>query len=243
MHSSHSLTGHHRDGGVPGPLLGTRAWPVQFAGVAVVLVVVAHLLDQPAWQHVRDLRVNDKDWGRLLRSMGYWPTWLVIAGGFWLHDRGERGWGWRGGLVALAPALGGGVAELVKLLVRRLRPSPDVFAYAWRPFSEDLLSTRGLGMPSSHTGVAFAGAAVLSAIFPRAWWLWYLLAAGCAATRVLALGHFLSDTVVAALLGYVSGVLLARAGGFGRSVQGRRLRPVVSDEPASDEPVSGTLAS
>jgi membrane-associated phospholipid phosphatase len=35
--------------------------------------------------------------------------------------------------------------------------------------------------------------------------LWYALAAGCAATRVLALGHFLSDTVVAAVLGVMVG--------------------------------------
>jgi hypothetical protein len=31
------------------------------------------------------------------------------------------------------------------------------------------------------------------------------LAAGCAATRVLAMGHFLSDTVVAAVLGVLVG--------------------------------------
>jgi membrane-associated phospholipid phosphatase len=49
--------------------------------------------------------------------------------------------------------------------------------------------------------VAFGGAAVLAHLYPRARWLWYTLAAGCAATRVLAMGHFLSDTVVAAVLG------------------------------------------
>jgi membrane-associated phospholipid phosphatase len=62
---------------------------------------------------------------------------------------------------------------------------------------------------------------VLSRIFPRAWWLWYLLAVGCALTRLLALGHFFSDTVVAALLGYAVGVVMARSGGFGRSLQRR----------------------
>ena len=74
-------------------------------------------------------------------------------------------------------------------------------------------------MPSSHVMVAFAGAAVLSRVFPRAWWIWYLLASGCALTRVLALGHFFSDTVVAAFLGYVVGVVMARTGGFGRALQ------------------------
>lgn len=218
MHLSPAFSASQRDVAVADRAWSRRTW-VRFLLVAVGLVVVAHLLDRPVWEHVRDLRVNDKDWGRLLRSMGYLPTWLLIAGGLWLHDRGKAGWGWRGGLVLLAPVLGGGVAELLKLLVRRLRPSPDVFAYTFRPFSEDLLSTRNLGMSSSHTGVAFAGAAVLAALFPRTWWLWYVLAAGCAATRVLAVGHFLSDTVVAALMGYVIGALLARSGGFGRHLR------------------------
>ena len=194
-----------------------RQWLI-FLAVAVLLGVAAHLLDQTAWSHLRDTRVNDKDWGRLLRSMGYLPTWIIVAGGFWLHDRGSPGWGWRGGLVVLAPALGGGVAELLKIATRRLRPDPETFMYAWRPFAEDLWSTRGLGMPSSHVALAFAGAAVMARLLPKGWWLWYLLAVGCAATRVLALGHFLSDAVVAALVGYVTGVLLSRTGGFGRAV-------------------------
>ena len=125
----------------------------------------------------------------------------------------------------LAPAVAGALAEVLKMLVRRLRPVPDDFMYQWRPYSEDLLSTKGLGMPSSHAIVAFAAAAVLSRLFPRAWWLWYALAAGCAATRLLALGHFFSDTVVAAFLGYAVGVIMARSGGFGRA-----LRP--SPQPA-----------
>ena len=121
--------------------------------------------------------------------------------------------------MVLAPTIAGALAEVLKMFVRRLRPSPDVFGYQWRPFSEDVLSTRGLGMPSSHAIVAFAAAAVLSRLFPRTWWLWYLLASGCAATRLLALGHFFSDTVVAAFLGYAVGVVMARSGGFGRSLQ------------------------
>lgn len=194
--------------------LQTRRQWVGFIAIALVLSVAAHLLDHAVWSALRDARVNDKDWGRLLRSMGYLPTWVIIGGGFWLEDRGRAGWGWRGGLCVLAPALGGGVAELLKIVVRRLRPNPDEFVYVWRPFAEDLWSTRGLGMPSSHVAVAFAGAAVLSRLLPRGWWLWYVLAAGCAATRVLALGHFLSDTVVAALVGYVTGVLLVRRSGL-----------------------------
>ena len=196
-----------------------RHW-LGFLALAGACVVAAHFADEFVWRAWRDPKVNDRDWGRLLRSMGYLPTWLIVAGGVWLHDKGRPRWGWRGGLLVAAPLAGGAVAEMLKMLVRRLRPDADVFGYAWRPFSEHLLSTKGLGMPSSHTMVAFAGAAAMARVFPQGWWLWYLLAAGCAATRVLSLGHFVSDTVAAAFLGYAVGVLISRLSGFAKAVNG-----------------------
>lgn len=203
-------------------LRSRRQW-LTFLAVAAVALAAAHALDQGAWQHLRDTKVNERDWGRLLRSLGYLPTWIIVAGALWLHDHGDSArasrWAWRGGLVVLAPMVAGTLAEALKILVRRLRPTPEVFSYEWRPFSDEVFSTRGLGMPSSHVAVAFAGAAVLSRVFPRTWWLWYLLAVGCAVTRILALGHFLSDTVAAALLGYAVGAVLAHTGGFGKSLQ------------------------
>jgi membrane-associated phospholipid phosphatase len=180
---------------------------IRFLIIAVVAIGCAHLLDATAWRSARLLSVNDKDWGRLLRSMGYLPTWGVIALGFWLqqHDHPRRTkYAWA---LVLGPALGGGVAEVLKLLIRRLRPNADVFEYVFRPFAEGPLSNRGMGMPSSHVLVAFGGAEVLARLYPRARGLWYALAAGCAATRVLAMGHFLSDVVVAAILGVLVSTL------------------------------------
>lgn len=195
---------------------------IRFLLIAVVAIVCAHLLDGTAWRSARVLSVNDKDWGRLLRSMGYLPTWGVVALGFWLQQRDHPRRAAYASALVLGPALGGILAELLKLSIRRLRPNPDVFEYTFRPFVDGPLSNRGMGMPSSHVLVAFAGAAVLSQLYPRARGLWYTLAAGCAATRVLAMGHFLSDTVVAAALGVMVGAwvwgranrgLVAPAGG------------------------------
>lgn len=181
--------------------------------IAAVAVVAAHGLDEIAWRSMRVLSVNDKDWGRVLRSMGYLPTWGVIALAFWLQQSNDPRRGPYAWALVLGPALGGGVAELLKLLIRRLRPDPDLFGYTFRSFADGPWSNRGMGMPSSHTLVAFAGAAVLAQLFPKARWLWYVLAGGCAATRVLALGHFLSDVTVAAVLGVmVGGVVADRAG-------------------------------
>ena len=173
--------------------------------LAVVAITVAHALDATAWRSARLLTVNDKDWGRLLRSMGYLPTWGIVALGYWLQQRDHPRRSPYAWALVVGPALGGALAELLKLSIRRLRPNPDLFEYVFRPVAEGPLSNRGMGMPSSHVLVAFAGATVLAQLYPRARWLWYTLAAGCAATRVLALGHFLSDTVVAALLGVLVG--------------------------------------
>ncbi len=173
--------------------------------IALSAIVLAHLLDATAWRSARLLSVNDKDWGRLLRSMGYLPTWGIIALGYWLQQRDEPQRARYTAALLLGPALGGGLAEVLKLLVRRLRPDPELFQYTFRSFAEGPWSNRGMGMPSSHVLVAFAGAAVLAQLYPRARWLWYTVAAGCAATRVLAMGHFLSDVVVAAALGVAVG--------------------------------------
>ncbi len=189
--------------------------PVRWGPVLLVIaaaLAVAHLLDASAWAALRDPRVNEREWGRLLRSVGYVPTWIVGAAALWLADRrsGEVprsgvpvSGGWRAVSLLFAPALAGGVAELVKLVVRRQRPGAESPEYLFRPFDVDLWSTRGLGFASSHTAVAFGAAAVLARCFPGTAPVWYLLATGCALTRILAGAHYLSDTVGAAAIGWL----------------------------------------
>jgi membrane-associated phospholipid phosphatase len=82
--------------------------------------------------------------------------------------------------------------------------------YGFRAFSERTWSTAGLALPSSHALVAFAGAAMLARLYPRARWVGYVLAAGCGVTRVLAHAHFLSDVVMAAGLGWVVAYVMTR---------------------------------
>lgn len=173
------------------------------AAACVVAIAAAHLLDRTAWESWRDPRVNDRDWGRMLRSVGYLPVWIVASLALLLHGASGRSTRRRALFLLLAPALSGLTAEVAKLLFRRLRPDPDRFAYLFRTFTDDPFSTRNLGLPSSHVMVAFGGAFALAWLFPRTRWVWFVLAAGCAATRVLALGHFLSDTVTAAALAWV----------------------------------------
>src|SRR5690606_34907010 len=82
--------------------------------------------------------------------------------------------------------------------------------YVFRSFTEDTFSSSGLGMPSSHAIVAFGSAAMLSRLFPRAWPIWWALAWGCGLTRVLHGRHFVSDVVLAAIVGWLVAAILWR---------------------------------
>lgn len=172
---------------------------LRFVVVAVVATVVAHLLDPWAWQHLRDPGVYERDWGRAFRVMGYLPVWLMLAAALWLHTRDLRRAAW----LAFTPALGGLLAEVIKLVVRRERPNLHDGEYVFRSFADHLMSSKAMGVPSSHAVVAFSAAWLLCRYYPRASTIWIALAAGCALTRVLAGAHFLSDVVIAAAVAWL----------------------------------------
>ena len=179
---------------------------------------MASALDGWAYQHLVIADVYGKDWGRLLRIAGFLPTWMLGSLALVLYDRGDgpvsphRFW-WRGMLLTLAPTVSGVLCEVLKLLLRRERPNLHDGAYVFRSFSDHPWSTGGIGLPSSHVMVAFAGAGMASYLFPRTWPAWMLFAAGCAFTRVAAQAHFLSDVTLAGVAGlFVSRLLWLRLG-------------------------------
>jgi membrane-associated phospholipid phosphatase len=177
---------------------------------AATLVLVASLADSWAYTHLFAPGVDSHDWGRLLRVLGFLPLWWVLGIAARLSSFSSGG---RRGAVLLmaAPTVAGALDEILKLLVRRERPGPNAGEYVFRSFTDRPFSTRGLGMPSSHTIVAFAAATILSRLWPRARPIWYGLAAGCGLTRVMSRAHFLSDAVAGALAGWAVGILLWRA--------------------------------
>lgn len=179
--------------------------------LSLLAVVIAHLLDPLAFRYLRVEDIYGRDWGRMLRVLGFLPLWLLAGTALILEDRdtGRRLLRGRGALLVAGATLGGAAAELLKLVFRRLRPG-ELGEYVFRPFTERPFSTAGLGLPSSHALVAFGAAAVLSRLFPRAWWLWWGLAWGCGLSRVAAGAHFLSDVVVAAVVGWLVGALVWR---------------------------------
>ena len=203
-----SIPGTQGEASQMGSLASERRY-LKLLTIAAAAVVASHLLDSFAFQYLRWDDVYGEDWARMLRVMGFFPLWLCGAIALGLHDRTpwRRVFRSRAGLLVFGAGLGGVAAELLKLLIRRLRPG-ELGEYAFRAFDDRPFSTASLGMPSSHALVAFGAAAILSRMFPRAWMVWWGLAWGCGITRIGAGAHFLSDVVVAAVVGWAVGALV-----------------------------------
>ena len=175
--------------------------------ITIAATLVAMLIDRTVFELFNAPRVYDKDFGRLLRVMGFAGTWLALALALALHHDGtdatkriarRRGW-----LLLWSPLLAGALAEVMKILVRRERPALNDGAYGFRPWDERTWSGAGLAFPSSHAAVAFGGAFMLARMFPRAKWVGIVLAVGCGVPRIAARAHFVSDVVFAAGLGWL----------------------------------------
>ena len=192
-----------------------RDWVLFFAA-AVLLISVAHLLDRWAYHAFAYPPGNDRDWGRMLRIVGYAPAWGVAAFAFWLDGWRRRAGSADGSIeaakaIVVAVVIAGLLAEALKLLVRRNRPSAAL-AYEFRPFADHPMSSRSFGMPSSHVMVAFAGATALARRFPRMTPVLVALAAGCGLTRLRGQAHYLSDVVAAAFGGSLVALVFGRSG-------------------------------
>jgi membrane-associated phospholipid phosphatase len=190
--------------------------PLLFLAAGVAAVLLAQRLDRWAFYALHYPEIDDRDFGRMFRSMGFVPTWLLAGAAIALAGSGHRRRvGWRravagGTLLALTALVAGGLAEVLKIAIRRERPIthdrpilPETL-YVFRPWSSHFWETGNLGLPSSHSLIAFAAATILSHLYPRATPVWFALAVGCALTRVASQAHFASD----ATLGAVAGIAL-----------------------------------
>lgn len=219
-------------------------WP---AGLALALALVVAALavtaaDFPLLSAARSLRPALKgDLYYLLRIWGTLWTWLLFATALLLAYPESSAVSpapprritprIAATLVALSPGSAGLLAELLKLILRRERPS-ELELYAFRSLSERPWSTSGLGLPSSHAAVAFGGSLALITIFPRLRWPALLMASGCAFTRIASGAHYPSDVLAGAAVGWAASLISARW--IARPAAGRSGQPEPDSEADPD---------
>jgi membrane-associated phospholipid phosphatase len=185
----------------------SRAAVLRFVLVSVLLLALAHAVDRWAFHNLAFPDFQHTDLGRMLRVMGFLPLWALAGAALVLCDWPRRTVDsvrpalTRGALLLAGGTAGGAAAELLKMALRRERPGAHGGDYVFRAFAERPFSTGGLALPSSHVLVAFGALAMLARLFPRAWPVWYALAVGCAFSRVAAGAHFVSDVVLAGVVG------------------------------------------
>ena len=208
---------------------------LRIAVAVVALLGVSLLLDRIAWRALLWRDVEGEEWYQVLRQFGYLPTWFLIAVCFALNDRRSgppgaiglaiepsrppRPWHHRGGLITLSAVLSGLAAELGKMTLGRARPDPETGELVYRGLFSGFVETTNLGGPSSHAAVAWGGALMLGWLLPGVRPVVWVLAAGCALTRVWTGAHALSGVVAGSL------VALAVAGWLWRTGRGPRRGP------------------
>lgn len=197
---------------------GDGAWgagrTLALAGVFVAGLVIVSLLDHVLWKALRaDDSISKRDWYIMLRSAGYFPTWLIASCALWLvsalggHGHPTRHFG-----LCLSAGASGLAAELLKLIVSRSRPG-ETGLYEYRGLFQGFADGSNLGMPSSHAAVAFGAAFAAVRLYPGAGWVLLPLAGGCTLTRLMMGDHFTSDAYVAAWLGWLAAWVLAERTG------------------------------
>ncbi len=177
-------------------------------GFAITLaaVLLATRVDRQLFHWASGFALRSEDalghFYALAEPFGWFSTWLVIAILFFLFDRRRPGRAFRRTGLILWPIVWAGIGTyLLKILIRRARPRDHDGEYWFRPLTEDLFSSSGLGMPSGDASIAFAGLFILYRLMPRAWPIWFTLGYGCALHRMLLGAHFLSDVILAFALG------------------------------------------
>lgn len=154
----------------------------------------------------------------VLRIWGTLWTWILISVALLLAlprppaDRPARSGPLTPGAAAARVLLGAGfaglLAELLKLVIRRERPS-ELEAYVFRSLSERPWSSSGLGLPSSHAAVAFGGSLALITLFPRLRWPALVMAIGCGLSRIASGAHYPTDVLAGAFVGWVTSQVVA----------------------------------
>ncbi len=194
-----------------------------FSGSAAIFaVIVASIIwiDGPVAEYFKPrfgstihvLAVQWTDWGR---AEPYFMLSTGIGFGSWILMRflrqyhsyllTVRNWGVQALVIFL---FCGTLVQVAKHIIGRKRPYAvmDLSPHEFHPLTGNY---EFHSMPSGHSQVVFSAATLLTIIWPRLAIFWLGGAICIAASRVITLNHWVSDTFAGAFLG-VAGTLLAR---------------------------------
>jgi hypothetical protein len=170
-------------------------------GAEVAAVVGVGAVDESLQRDVRRPKSTFADkLAKDTRTFGNYGSFEVL-GGFYLagllaHDKRAQETT-LDGLFASGIA-GGLISPLLKVVVGRNRPNANKGAYDFHPFSLKV------SFPSGEATQAFAVASVISTQYPNPWveLLCYTTAAATSWGRVRQNGHWVSDSLAGALIGF-----------------------------------------
>src|SRR5579862_9402082 len=98
------------------PKLPERRGPWFWFLIFVLAMIGAWLIDPWVFHHVQKPNVYDLDWGRALRSVGYWPLWMILSLALWLVDRKRHPGNRRAAYLAGSITVAGILGEMLKLI-------------------------------------------------------------------------------------------------------------------------------
>jgi membrane-associated phospholipid phosphatase len=177
-----------------------REWALFTTEVAAIVGVGA--VDESLQRDIRRRKSTAADnLAKDFRTFGNYGSFEVL-GGFYLaglivHDKRAQETT-LDGLFASGIA-GGLITPFLKLAIGRVRPNASQSAYKFKPFS-----VHNVSFPSGEATQAFAVAAVISTQYPNPWveLISYTTAAITSLGRIRQNGHWASDTLAGALIGY-----------------------------------------
>jgi membrane-associated phospholipid phosphatase len=214
---------------------------------ALVLAAAAALaVDVPIARAFRDWN-QSKD---IASWLGYFNNFEMFGHGFGvailllaLHqlDPGRR---WAIPRVLVCAAAAGGLADLLKMLILRIRPYECALqGGVWATFGEWLpifnAGSPGQSFPSAHTATAAGLAAALIWLYPQGRLLFTVLAILVGCQRIVCGAHYPSDVLIGAAAGSFAAIFFLAVGRlpplFDRWEHGWRQSPVAAEGQRSPE--------
>jgi len=176
---------------------------------------------------------------------GLGVAWLLLT--VYVLDVHQR---WRLPRVVAAVISAGMSANLVKLIVGRIRPRELAVGQVWDSFVGwfprfHAEIRHGLGandcesMPSGHAAVATALAIGLSLLYPRGCWLFACFAVLAAAQRVESCAHYASDTLAGAALACLVWAAFFDRRGLGRWFDGWEAKAAAGSQAQASHTEAG----